>query len=174
MALYHHWANYPASVRQHSVRRNSRQQSVKDTFDSANTDLIDLYRLDKQGILYICDILRDHDLIRRKTSAGLPTEVQVLVALRYYATGNSVRSLKNTADLNLSHGAVEKCIKQVSLAFASLSKDFITSITYRRDAMSVGAIKSGFGDYGEFPGAWELLTAPKLRSRSHQSMKMPM
>ena len=60
--------------------------------------------------------IEEHPAIKRSTKGGLSTEVQLLVALRYYATGNSITSLKTTGDFHLSHGSVYKCIKNVSVA----------------------------------------------------------
>ena len=104
-------------------------------------DCIELYRLDKEGINFISQKIKSHPDISRTTGGGLPVTAQVLVSLRYFATGNSTVSLKNTASLNLSHGSVHNCIKNVSTAIASLATEFVT---YPTDNSEILKIKEGF------------------------------
>ena len=163
MSLYHYWATHQTSIREFAVKRTPRLQSVNDTLNSAESNLIDLYRLDRQGILFMSDKIRNHSLVTRKTTAGLPSEAQVLVALRYFATGCSINSLKNTANLHLSHDAVEKCIKQVSTAISEVMLGEF--INYQWDAGSIAAVKSGFGDYGGFPGCLGAIDCTKVKIR---------
>ena len=163
MSLYLWWRDNPAySVRAYSVKRY--QRNLTQYFEKlSDTDCIDLYRLDKAGINYFTQRIEDHHLIRRKTKAGLPAKIQLLVALRYFSTGNSLRSLQRTADLNLSHGAVENCIKNVSIALSSLSK---SDVCYSWDALSTSIIKQGFAEYGMFPGVLGAIDGTKIKIKS--------
>ena len=78
----------------------------------------------------------------------LPIECQLLVALRYYATGNSLKSLQSTASLDLSRGTVHNCIVNVSSSLAALGNEFIKFPTSIKD---ITEIKRGFYEYGGFP-----------------------
>lgn len=80
--------------------------------------------------------------ITTKTSkGGLSPETQLLVALRYYATGNSINSLKNTADLKLSHGS--KKIETVKLKRdTSASQTDPVLINYRGKGFNEFALKT--------------------------------
>ena len=89
----------------------------KDSTETAQkcseSDFIDLHRIDKHGLHFFANKFKNNADLMRSTCAGLPIEGQLLVALRYFATGNSVKSLQNKASLSLSVGAVYKCIARV-------------------------------------------------------------
>ena len=90
------------------------------------SDFVDLYRIDKDGLQFFANKLRSNGVLSRSTSAALSVECQLLLELWYFATGNSSTSLQNTASINLSHGAVHNCIvNNVSSAIASLGQEFI-------------------------------------------------
>ena len=135
--------------------------------DTTESDIINLYRLDKHGIQYFADRIRNHPDVAKSTKAGLSSETQVLVALRYYATGNSVISLKNTADLKLSHGSVFNAIKNVSSALCSLLRE---DVAYSFEESEISEIQQGFFEYGGFPccmgaidGTMIKIKAPPIR-----------
>lgn len=112
-----------------------------------DADLIELYRLDKEGIHHF--LHRIEEKLQPKTKAGLSPLLQLLVALRYYATGNSLHSLKNTGSFQLSHGSVYNSIKNTSKALAELLPE---DVSYPLNAEKITAIKQGFFTYGGFPG----------------------
>ena len=53
---------------------------------AADLDFIDLYRLDKLGLNFFSDRIKDNPMIFCSTKAGQPANSQLLVALRYLAT----------------------------------------------------------------------------------------
>ena len=133
-ATYLWWRDNQPVVRQHRHQRYTH--TVVPYLDSlSNEECIDVFRLDKHGINFFSERLSNHELIHRSTVAGLPPSTQFLVPLRYYATGNSINSLKDTAGLDLSHGSVENCIKSVSKALSSF---LATDVSFPFDYNSFG------------------------------------
>lgn len=151
--FYHYlwWRDNQAAMnsrRPHSARRQVR--NIEGYLDSlTDSDVVDLYRLDKHGINHFTERISNHQDIARNTSAGLSAAIQLIVALRYYATGNSIMSLKNTAELKLSHGAVYNSIKNVSNALCSLLREDVSYNLENNNRTS--EIMEGFYRYGGFP-----------------------
>lgn len=162
MSFYLWLRNHPSSVRIYSNKRY-RRDADQCIANYSDEECIDLFRLDKLGIEFFTDIINEHSLITRKTKAGLPPKAQFLVALRYLATGNSLRSLVNTAGLDLSVGATENCIKNVCFALTSFSSDFIK---YSWTPSAVSVIKQGFSQYGNFPGALGAIDGTKIKIKA--------
>ena len=107
--------------RPYPTQRFNRNSTVMNYLQKCSeSDFIDLYRIDKHGLHFFANKLKNNADLMRSTCAGLPIEGQLLVALRYFATGNSIKSLQNTASLSLSVGAVYKCIARVSSVISSL------------------------------------------------------
>ena len=162
MAFYH-WYSNRVTVQSHPVVSRTRQ-SVTDFLDrSTDTSIIDNFRLDKVGIHHFAEKIRKHELIERKTQSGLPVETQLMVALSFYSSGNSLRSLRSTADLKLSLGSVENCVKNVSVALSSLASEYITNSW---ETSSIVATKQGFLDYGGFPGCLGAIDGTKIKIRA--------
>ena len=145
MSTYLWWRDNLPRPRPHSASRYSRSDVTSSYLSNiSDEDCIELYRLDKEGVSYIAEKIITYPNLSRSTSGGLPIKSQLLVALRYYATGNSTVSLKNTASLHLSHGSVHNCIRNVSSAIASLANEFIQFPT---DDTRITKIKQGFFEY---------------------------
>lgn len=161
-ATFSWWRDNQAILRPYSAHRYVRD--ISPYFDSlSDKECIDLYRLDKHGINYFSDRLSNHELIHRSTKAGLPANVQFSVALRYFATGNSIHSLKDTAGLNLSHGSVENCIKNVSSALCGVAKQ---DVSFPFNAASISCIKQGFAEYAGFPSCIGAIDGTQIKIKA--------
>ena len=74
------WDNRPR-LRPYSRKRATRDaDEVLDAL--SNQDVIDLFRLDKEGIYFFVSKLSGSQHLERKTKAGLSIKCQLLVALR--------------------------------------------------------------------------------------------
>ena len=161
-ATYIWWRENPDRSRPYSKARYTRNTQLY--LDGiADCDFIDLYRLDKLGLEFFSDRIKDHPLIYRSTKAGLSANSQLLIALRYFATGNSINSLKKTADLNISHGSVENCIRNVAAALSSLAKD---DVCFKYDPQSISSIKQGFAEYGGFPACIGAIDGTQIKIKA--------
>jgi len=109
-------------------------------------ELISRYRLSRQCILEVCDWL-SADLKRPTArSHSLPVSTQVLVALRYYATGSMQRV---AGDLHgISQPSVSRCIFAVSTSITSVAQSLIYFPT---DEQSQRNIISDFYHIASFP-----------------------
>ena len=164
-ADYLWWRDNQAAM--NNVRSYSRRRYQRDTTSyldrMSNTDFVELYRLDKYGLAYFADRISDHAAVNRSTQGGLSAVTQLLVALRYYATGNSIISLKNTAGFELSHGSVYNAIKNVSTALGSLVNE---DVSYPFDLVSMAEIKSGFAHYGGFPACIGAIDGSQIKIKA--------
>ena len=109
----------------------------------SDQDCIDIFRLDKRGIDFWTHKLASSRHLSRKTQAGLPVKCQLLVALKYYATGCFI-----SGNMHLSGSSVVKCITNVSIALAELSDNFLS---FPLDKQTILNTKEGFLKYGGFP-----------------------
>ena len=111
MSIYLWWRDNLPKPRPYPTQRFNRNSTVMNYLQNCSeSDFIDLYRIDKHGLHFFANKLKNNADLMRSTGAGLPIEGQLLDALRYFATGNSIKSLQNTASLSLSVGAVYNCI----------------------------------------------------------------
>ena len=149
-ATYIWMRRYPPRPRPYSSPRQNREEVLRSHLASLSEEsCIDTYRLDKRGVCEVVGRIRNHPDIDRSTKSGLSSEAQLLVCLRYLATGNAIESLRDTAGLNLSNGAVYNCILCVTRALSDLASE---SITFPDDSSSITRIKRGFASNGGFPG----------------------
>ena len=107
-------------------RRKERTFRLPDEFSLSNftdEELTSWYRFGRQSIEFLSELLRDD--LERDTSRNhaLSTIVQVLVALRFFASGSFLQVIGDT--LGLSKSSVSRIIGQVSLALAQKQRNFI-------------------------------------------------
>lgn len=78
------------------------------------------FRFSAESITHICSII--HRNLQRKTkrSMALPTLLQVLIAIRFFATGSYFKVIADT--LNVSKSTVCICVDAVSKELVKLSK----------------------------------------------------
>ena len=97
------------SVRKYSVPRYRRDTSFLNSM--TEDEIIDMLRVDRKGISEIASLIESHPLISRKTKAGLSAENQLVLALRYFATGNTIHSIQNTFGLNVAYGTAYQAVR---------------------------------------------------------------
>ena len=109
-----------------AARRKERTFRLPDDFsldDFTDEELRSRYRFGRESIEFLSELLRDD--LERDTSRNhaLSTTVQVLVALRFFASGSFLQVIGDT--LGLSKSTVSRIISQVSLALAQKQGNFI-------------------------------------------------
>ena len=109
-------------------------------------ELISRYRLPRHCIIELCDTMTN-DLQRPSMrSHALPVSTQVLVALRYYATGSMQRV---AGDLHgISQPSVSRCVSAVS---ASLTRLASTYIKFPTDEATQRHVMNDFYKTAAFP-----------------------
>ena len=104
------------------------------------------YRLDRRNIYNLCELLKD-DLIRpTKRSQSLSVSLQVMTALRYYATGSF---LSVCGDIHgLSKMSASRCIHAVT---NSLCKHMKSYIKFPSTIQDIRQTKADFYAIAQFP-----------------------
>ena len=132
-------------------RRALRRQRVfrdrtnpLDYFD--DVDIIKRYRLSRPLILQLCDIVRDDICRLTNRSSPLPVPLQVMVALRFYATGSFQTVIGDIH--NVSKASVSRIVNGVSGAIARKSQHFISMPTNRQELLNISA---QFGQISNLP-----------------------
>ena len=92
----------------------------------SDAELIKRYRLDKNGILYVTNLVREALTSDTKRRNPLTPELKVIITLRYLATGKM--QLCCSDDLGPSQPAISRAITQTIDALANINiiKQFIS------------------------------------------------
>ena len=104
------------------------------------------YRFGKDSILYITNLLAE--TLRRKTNRNHPLSPlqQVLIALRFYASGSFLQVVGDTVGVDKS--TVSRVVTNVSLALAAKQQDYIK---WPKEQQEVSNAKAAFYQRGRFP-----------------------
>lgn len=109
-------ANGQANAPQQFARALRRERHFRDRFDPLqNFDALELYRrfrFDRDGILFITDIVKDDISPATARNHSLPPHLQVMIALRYYATGKM--QLCSGDNFNVDQSTVSRVIQRVT------------------------------------------------------------
>ena len=81
------------------------------------------YRLTKGTARYLIALLQAE--LELPTRRGIPVDIQVLAALRYYATGSFQTVVGELNGIGLSQSSISRIVRKVSLAIVRLRGDFI-------------------------------------------------
>ena len=129
------------------IRERKFQQREIDLDELTDEELRSRYRLGRESIKFLVEILKD-DLQRqtRRNHALSPT-LQVLVALRFFASGSFLQIIGDTVGLPKS--TVSRIVTDVSKALVSKQEEFINFPT---EPAEVQDVKRGFYEKGGFPG----------------------
>ncbi|XP_046551325.1 putative nuclease HARBI1 [Haliotis rubra] len=121
----------------------------------SDSELRRRYRFGRRSIEYLVDTLRDD--LKRPTNRGhaLTVEQQVLIALRFYASGSFLQVVGDT--LGVDKSCVSRVVRNVTDALVARKDAYITWPT---DAEHLRTIQSGFYQLGrltnvcaKWPGA---------------------
>lgn len=104
-----------------------------------DTDLISRYRMPRHVLMEVIDLIRDRVEHPTNRSHAIPAVLQVLCAMRYYATGSFQLV---TGDLgNISQPSVSRIIRRVSSALHGVSARIIR---FPLDQAGQNMLKEGF------------------------------
>ncbi|XP_028395313.1 putative nuclease HARBI1 [Dendronephthya gigantea] len=115
------------------------------------------YRFGYQAINYITNLLYD-DLIRdTKRNFSLIPDVQVLIALRFFASGSFLQVIGDTFGVDKS--TVSRVVRDVCLALSNKREQFIRWPSNQEKEK----IKNGFYDMANFPGVIGCIDCTHIR-----------
>ena len=106
----------------------------------------DRYRFEPQTIYEICNLVRAKLVRKTRRSVALPVLWQVLIALRYLATGSPYSVIADT--FKVSKPTVCRCVWAFCSAVTSLSRKFIKMPQTKRAKLN---IKRAFYKLGGIP-----------------------
>lgn len=101
------------------------------------------YRLTKELVRWLCERLRGElTRVRRNTATALTVELQVLCALRFFATGSFQGMVATDEHLATSQSSVSRCIRAVAQAIVDcLGEEWIV---FPQTRAAVAATKAAF------------------------------
>ena len=128
------------------VRRTFRER-VSTLENMRNEEVVSRYRLDKEAISEVLDVIAADIQHKTKKSHATPAITQLLVALRFFATG-TFQSV--VGDLHgVSQATASRCIRSVALAIAH-SEDPLLNIQFPTNAHDQIRTKEQFHDIAGF------------------------
>lgn len=165
MSTYMWLRDNPPRMRPYSKPRYQRDADSALSLLSEE-QVVDLFRLDKEGLEYFSQKISSSPHVARKSKAGLSVKCQLLVALRYFASGSNIRGLLSVCNFNLCPSSVLNCVRNVSKALAELKDEFLSFPT---DLDSVIATKEGFMAYGGFPACVGAIDGTQIKIKPPSS-----
>lgn len=117
----------------------------------SDVELYERFRFDRQSIYFLTDLLKDELNSTNRNRSLLPTQ-QLLIALRYYATGTFQIVCGDTVHVEKS--SANMAISKVTKGLAIRRNNFICMPS---EAEMV-RVKSGFYRIANFPGIWDVST----------------
>ncbi|XP_071160779.1 putative nuclease HARBI1 [Mytilus edulis] len=137
--------------RENNIRRNRVFRDRDNPLDYLDDDdIVRKYRLSRPMILELCGMFQNQLARPTKRSHAFPVSLQLMVALRFYATGSF--QLAN-ADV---HRNVTQCLKNVCNQYISMPTD----------PASQQALKQGFYDISNFPNVIGAVDGTHVRIKS--------
>ena len=98
----------------HQRRHFAARKDPLEMYD--DRELIRRYRLDRDGILFVTDVIRDYITSPTSRNKALSAELKVILTLRYLATGKM--QLCNSDDFGPTQPTISRAITQVLQALA--------------------------------------------------------
>ena len=103
---------------------NRRVNNFKNPMDDLNDqEVIDRFRLDRPAIFSLADEISPFLVASLFENRAVPIIIQLLVTLRFLATGDMQRSIGDI--FNISQGAVSSIIRSVTRAIVRVSRNYI-------------------------------------------------
>jgi len=103
---------------QERVRRIERRlkrrilRDAQNPFELPNNEFIAQFRVNKEVVRDIANVLRPH--LQKQRITGLSPEIQILVTLSFFANGSYQRPVGNQCELVVSQPCASRCIRKVT------------------------------------------------------------
>ncbi|CAC5421210.1 HARBI1 [Mytilus coruscus] len=148
--------------RHQNIRRNRLLRDYDNPLDYLDDfDIIRRYRLSRPMIIDLCRRF-DNDLHKpTMRSRALPVSLQIMAALRFFATGSF--QLVNADVHNISRSSVSRCVRNVTQCLVNVCNQHIIMPT---DAASLEIIKRGFYEIADFPNVVGAVDGTHVRIKS--------
>ena len=145
--------------RRQNIRRNRVSRDHDNPLDyTDDIDIISKYRLSRPLILNLCQMFQND--LQRPTmrSHTFPVSLQIMVALRFYATGSFQQV--NADEHNISKGSVSNITKDVTQCLNFICRQYIKMPIDRAELRNV---MHGFHDIANFPNVAGTIDGTHIR-----------
>ena len=110
------------------------------------------FRFRKSSFRSICEVIQDDILHPTNRNHSLSPETQLMVALRYLATGDKFRTIGDSMGIDIS--SVSRCVTAVTNA---LCKHLSSYVHFPNDGNVLTQLKHEFYEVAHFPGWYRWL-----------------
>uniref|UniRef100_A0A8C2BNU1 Putative nuclease HARBI1 n=1 Tax=Cyprinus carpio TaxID=7962 RepID=A0A8C2BNU1_CYPCA len=142
----------------HKMANRGGRRDVLQTLD--DRELLRRYRLDRAGIMFVVDLLRDAITSPTRRHNAITPEKKVITTLRYLATGKMQQC--SSDDLGLSQSSVSRVITQTLTALSQ--PNIVTQfVSFPLDARTLHTHKRAFMDIAGFPGVVGVIDGTHVR-----------
>jgi hypothetical protein len=141
--------NFQGEVVVRSMRRQKvflDRENPLETWSHDENEIRIRFRFLPATIYYICSLVKEFLQFSTRKSMALPVLYQVLIALKFYATGDFYTTVGDCIKVHRSTAC--RCVTRVSLALRSLTKDVIRF----PNAQQRSQMMIKFGSIAGFPG----------------------
>ncbi|XP_064465745.1 putative nuclease HARBI1 [Ornithodoros turicata] len=133
---------------EHDAERTFRERA--DAFEESDQVFVNKYRLTKELVRWLCHQLRPALQPRRATRRTLTVAEQILIALRFYATGSFQGMATTDRDLSVSQSTVSRVLFRVTNAIVLRLAPLW--IKFPLSSAEVHAAMAGFQRKWKLPG----------------------
>ena len=143
-------------------KRRIKHRTINDWKDPlehySNSELVDRFRLDRQGILELCRDIEPYLTVSTFKDRSIPKTLQLLVTLRYLASGDMQRTIGDS--LNVAQSSVSRTISSVTKAITRISPRYISMPTAEEERKG---IMGEFFQKHSIPGVIGLIDGTHIR-----------
>ncbi len=126
------------------------------------------FRFSKPTFQYICGLIREDLEKLTKRNYALSPELQLLCALRFFATGDKLRTIGDTFGIHIS--SVSRIISTVSLA---LMRHLDRFVNFPTEEEHLQELKRGFYSIRKFPGVVGAVDGTHIRIQAPSGDQEP-
>ena len=156
---------FPLIVPQMRERRFCQQEFSLDEF--SDEELRSRYRFGSQSIEYLTEIIGDDLQRQTKRNHAITPTLQILVSLRFLASGSFLQVIGDT--FGLPKSTVSRTVTDVTLALAHKQSEFIV---WPSDPVEMHEVKRGFSIKEASQELLDASTGPMSGFRGQTGMKM--
>ncbi|CAI6373946.1 unnamed protein product [Macrosiphum euphorbiae] len=134
----------------HNERQTRNREYITDPFTLSDRLFIKNFRLTKDAVRYLIDLLRPH-IISNTRSSAIDLNTKIFSTLNFLATGCYQSPIGNSKLMVLSQPTVSRCISEV-VAALNLPEIFQAWVRFPKNLSELSEIRNEFYKETGFPG----------------------
>ncbi len=143
----------------HRILRRERvfRERCNPLAEFTDGELYSRYRFDRNGVLFVTELIREEIESQTERSCAIPPEIKVLIALQFYACGTFQRTVGDT--IGISQSSVSRIVNLISSSLSRKLGEFV-----RWPAIAdIQNIQRGFFNIAGFPGVIGIIDGTHIR-----------